>query len=151
MPQSLARIYLHIIFSTKDRIPFLADTEIRQHTHAYLLGGCKKLGVPAVMIGGVADHVHIACSLSRTVAVADFIRDIKRTSSSWLKQQSADTVNFHWQSGYGVFSVSPSHVDALKEYIIGQEKHHQQVSFQDEFRHIAQKYGMEYDERYMWD
>jgi REP element-mobilizing transposase RayT len=95
MPQSLARIYLHIIFSTKDRIPFLADNEVRQHTHSYLLGACKELGVPPVRIGGVADHIHIACSLNRTVAIADFIRDIKRTSSSWLKQQSANTVNFH--------------------------------------------------------
>ncbi len=94
---------------------FSGRYESTPHTHAYLLGACKELGVPAVIIGGVADHIHIACSLSRTVAVADFIRDIKRTSSSWLKQQSTDTMNFHWQNGYGVFSVSPSHVDALKE------------------------------------
>ncbi|MCI5208207.1 MAG: transposase, partial [Candidatus Electrothrix sp. ATG2] len=136
---------------SKERIPFLADKKVRQETHAYLFGACKELGVPAVMVGGVADHIHLACSMSRTLTVADFIRDLKRTSSSWLKQQSEDTVNFHWQNGYGVFSVSPSHVDALKEYIISQEEHHQDITFQDEFRHIAQKYGIEHDERYMWD
>ena len=151
MPQSLAKIYLHIIFSTKDRIPFLADEKVRQQTHAYLFRACGELGAPAVIVGGVADHVHLACSMSRTQTVADLVRDIKRTSSSWLKQQSEDTVNFHWQSGYGVFSISPSHVDALKEYILRQEEHHQGISFQDEFRHIAQKYGIKYDERYMWD
>ncbi|MCI5165689.1 MAG: IS200/IS605 family transposase [Candidatus Electrothrix sp. GM3_4] len=151
MPQSLAKIYLHLIFSTKDRMPFLVDKKVREETHAYLFGACREFGVPPVIVGGVADHVHLACSMSRTLTVADLVRDIKRTSSNWLKHQSEDTVNFHWQSGYGVFSVSPSHVDALKEYILRQEKHHRDFSFQDEFRHIAQKYGVEYDERYMWD
>ncbi|CAK8717736.1 IS200/IS605 family transposase [Candidatus Electrothrix laxa] len=151
MPQSLAKIYLHLIFSTKDRMPFLADKKVREETHAYLFGACRELGVPPVIVGGVADHVHLACSMPRTLRVADFVRDIKRTSSSWLKQQSEGTVNFHWQSGYGVFSISPSHVDALKEYILGQEEHHRDISFQDEFRQIAQKYGIEYDERYVWD
>lgn len=151
MPQSLAKIYLHIIFSTKERIPFLADKEVCRKTHAYLAGTCRELGIPAVTVGGVADHVHLICTMSRTMTVADFVRDIKRTSSSWLKQRSDATDNFHWQSGYGVFSVSPSHVGTLKEYIARQEEHHQQTSFQDEFRRIMQKYDIEYDERYVWD
>ena len=151
MPQSLAKIYLHIIFSTKDRIPFLADKKVREETHAYLFGTCRELGVPPVSVGGVADHVHLACTMSHTMTVANFVRDIKRTSSNWLKQQSEDTSNFHWQNGYGAFSVSPSHVDALKKYIAQQAEHHQQISFQNEFRQILEKYGIEFDERYVWD
>jgi REP element-mobilizing transposase RayT len=150
MPQSLAKIYLHIIFSTKERIPFLADKEVRRETHAYLAGTCRGLDAPAVTVGGVADHVHLICTMSRTMTVADFVRDIKRTSSSWLKQQSETTSNFHWQNGYGVFSVSPSHIGVLKKYIARQEEHHRQLSFQDEFRRIMQKYDIEYDERYVW-
>ncbi len=151
MPQSLNKIFLHLIFSTKDRIPFLADSVMLGKTHAYLAKACLELGAPAVIVGGVADHVHIFYSMPRTLTVADFVRDIKRTSSSWLKRQSEATTNFHWQGGYGVFSVSPSHVDALKQYIAQQKDHHRKVSFQEEFRLIIGKYGVEYDERYMWD
>ena len=97
------------------------------------------------------DHVHILCRLAKTIAVADLIRELKRDSSKWIKGENPELQPFQWQSGYGAFSISPGHVDALKEYIANQPEHHRQVSFQDEFRRLCQKYGVEIDERYVWD
>ena len=151
MPQSLVQIYLHIVFSTKHREPLLADATFRERTHGYLMGTLENLGCPRLKIGGVADHVHILCRLSRTIEVADLVRDLKRDSSKWIKEQNPRLGHFHWQSGYGAFSVSPSHVDALCAYIANQEEHHRQESFQDEFRRLCHKYGVDFDERYVWD
>jgi REP element-mobilizing transposase RayT len=151
MPRSLAQIYLHLVFSTKNRTPFLRDDEIRAATHAYLAGACKNLGCHALRVGGVADHVHLACRFSRNVTVADFLRDLKRESSKWLKVRSPDSRDFQWQEGYGAFSVSPSHVSALLEYIANQEAHHKKETFQEEFLRLLDKYGVEVDERFLWD
>src|SRR5579862_2356152 len=145
MPQSLAQIYLHIIYSTKHRQPFLADATLRAELHAYLAGTCKNLDSPAVIIGGVADHVHLLTRFSRTHTVAELVRELKRESSKWLKTKSADLADFHWQDGYGAFSVSPAHVEPLKEYIAEQEVHHRRETFQDEYRRVLQKYGLEWD------
>jgi REP element-mobilizing transposase RayT len=150
-PQSLAQIYVHLIFSTRQREPLLADGAFRKQTHAYLAGICQHLDSAAVVIGGVADHVHILNRLGRTVDVASLVREIKRDSSKWIKENDPRLGGFHWQADYGAFSVSPSHVDALVRYIEAQEEHHQVVSFQDEFRRICKKYGVEIDERYVWD
>jgi putative transposase len=151
MSQSLVQIYVHIVFSTKHRRPFLKDKEFRERTHAYLAGICKNIGCPALIVGGVEDHVHLLCRLGKRIAVADFIRDLKRDSSKWVKEERTDLSEFHWQSGYGAFSISPGHVEALKRYIANQEEHHRQETFQDEFRRLCEKYGLEIDERYVWD
>src|SRR5947209_4918838 len=134
MPQSLTQIYLHIIFSTKDRQPFLHDPAIRGKTHAYLFGVCKNQNCPSLIVGGVEDHVHLLCRQSKKVTVADFVRELKRDSSKWLKTQATDLASFYWQEGYGAFSISPGHMEAVKAYIAGQEEHHRKVSFQDELR-----------------
>ncbi len=151
MPQSLVQIYVHLVFSTKHRQPFLADNEFRDRTHRYLAGACTGLESPALVVGGVEDHVHILCRLGKTVAVADLIRDLKRESSKWVKVEKPELAEFHWQQGYGAFSISPSHVEALKKYIANQEEHHRKESFQDEFRRLCKKYGLEIDKRYVWD
>lgn len=151
MPQSLARVYLHIVFSTKNRQPFLKEKNLRDQCHAYLVGTCRARGSTSLVVGGTEDHVHILCMLSREEAVAVLVRELKRESSKSLKEKSVSLRNFYWQSGYGAFSVSPSHVEALKRYIVNQEGHHKQESFQVEFRRLLRKYGMECDERYVWD
>ncbi len=149
MPQSLAQIYLHIVFSTKDRSSFLHDKAIQADAHNYLGGTCNKLGCQVLRVGGVADHVHVLCRLGRTMAVADLVKELKRNSSQWLKDRSGEP--FYWQNGYGAFSVSPGHVEALRAYIANQEEHHRTESFQDEYRRLLTKYGLEWDERYVWD
>ena len=151
MPQSLVQIYLHIVFSTKQRRPFLSNKQLRDRTYAYLAGACNNLKCPAAIVGGIEDHVHILCRFGKTIEVAELIRELKRDSSKWIKEQNQQLFDFHWQSGYGAFSVSPSHVDALKEYIVNQEAHHRKESFQEEFRRLCRKYGVAIDERYVWD
>ncbi len=151
MPQSLGQIYLHIIFSTKHRQPFLKEKKTREHIYAYLAGICQNLECPALRIGGIEDHVHLLTRHSRNISVADFLRELKRESSKWIKSLDAQFKRFSWQNGYGAFSLSPSHVKAVEKYIIEQEEHHRQESFQDEFRRICRKYGVEIDEKYVWD
>jgi REP-associated tyrosine transposase len=151
MPQSLAKIHLHLIFSTKNRVPFLRDRQLRLDTHAYLAGACENLGSPALLIGGMEDHVHILCLMSRTITIAELLRDLKRESSKWLKARDADLAEFHWQDGYGAFSISPSHVDSVRTYIARQEEHHHQETYQDEYRRLLRKYAIEFDERFVWD
>jgi REP element-mobilizing transposase RayT len=151
MPQSLAQLYIHIIFSTKDREPLLCDGAFRKETYAYLAGICKGHESPAVVIGGAADHVHILNRLARTIDLATLVREVKRDSSKWIHEAAPQLRGFHWQAGYGAFSISPSHVDALVRYIENQEEHHRGVTFQDEFRRICNKYGVAIDERYVWD
>ena len=130
MPQSLVQIYVHIVFSTKNREPFLIDRQLRHRTHAYLHGICANQGSPSIRIGGVEDHVHILCRLSKTLDVSTFIRELKRDSSKWVKDQKPELTDFYWQNGYGAFSVSPSHVDPLTQYIVNQEEHHRHARFQ---------------------
>jgi putative transposase len=151
MPQSLAKIYLHIIFSTKNREPFLANHDIRNEMHAYLGGTCKHLGCPVLSVSGVSDHVHICCMLSRTITIADLIGEIKRESSKWIKSKGGLFSKFAWQNGYSAFSVGLSEIDRVKAYIAGQEEHHRKKTFQDELRVLYREYGIKYNERYVWD
>jgi len=151
MPQSLAQLYTHLVFSTKERKTYLKDVALRDKLHAYLAGACNQLKSPSIIVGGVEDHVHILCRLSKTISVSELIREIKRESSKWVKSESQRLYTFQWQSGYGAFSISPAHVEGLKRYIINQPKHHEKVSFQDEFRRLCRKFGLEIDERYVWD
>jgi REP element-mobilizing transposase RayT len=148
MPQSLIQIYVHMVYSTKNRIPFLKDRGFRDHTHRYIAGIFNNLRSPAIIVGGVEDHVHVLCRLGKTISVADLIRDVKRDSSKWAKAPQSE---FHWQHGYGAFSISPSHVTVVTEYIKQQEEHHRTETFQKEFRRLCKKYGVRIDERYVWD
>lgn len=150
MGQSLVQIYIHIVYSTKNRQPLLKDPTHRERLHAYLAGVCKNQSSPAIIVGGAEDHVHLLCRLGKTVDIAKLIRELKKESSEWAKSELS-IPNFYWQTGYGAFSISPSHVEALKEYIANQEEHHRKESFQDEFRRLCKKYGVEIDERYVWN
>jgi len=150
MPQSLSNILLHLIFSTKDRHPWL-EPGIRKKAHAFLAGAVRQCECEAYRVGGVADHVHLAVRLSRTLSVADLVKEIKTASSKWLKTQDPTLTDFSWQQGYGVFSVGMSQKETLLHYIDNQEEHHQTRTFQEEYRTFLSKYGIEYDERYVWD
>lgn len=150
MPQSLSNILLHLIFSTKDRHPWL-HTGIRDNTHAFLAGVVRQSGCEAYRVGGVADHVHLAIGLSPTLAVANLVKELKTVSNKWLKAQDDSFQKFSWQNGYGVFSVGMSQKETLLHYIDTQEEHHRTQSFQDEYRAFLIKYSIEFDERYIWD
>ena len=151
MSQSLAQIYLHVVFSTKHRVPHLQDPTLRERTHDYLAGTCRNLGSPSIIVGGVEDHVHILCRLAKTLCASELVRELKRESSKWLKEQSAELASFYWQNGYGAFSISPGHLEKLKGYIANQEEHHQAETYQAEFLRLLALYQIDYDEKYVWD
>jgi putative transposase len=151
MPQSLAKILVHTVFSTKERRPFLRDNPLREELHCYLGGILTNHECQPIIIGGVEDHVHLLSTLARTCEAAEMVKEVKRGSSLWLKTKSPGLRDFAWQNGYGVFSIGFSQIGAVKEYIAGQEVHHRGVSFQDEFRELLKRYEIEFDERYVWD
>lgn len=150
MPQSLSVVIVHIVFSTKDRFPFI-NPEIRSSLHAYLATVSRNAGCECYRVGGVADHVHLAVRLSRTITIADLVEALKTSTSKWMKTQSPDLDTFAWQRGYGAFSVAPGDLDAVVTYIANQEEHHRTKTFQDEYRAFLVKYGVDFDERYVWD
>jgi len=151
MPQSLAKILVHTVFSTKDRRPFLRDQSLREELHRYLGGILTNLDCQPVIVGGVEDHVHLLCALSRTCEAAAMVKEVKRGSSLWLKTKSPDLQDFAWQNGYGIFSIGFSQIEPVRDYIAGQEGHHCKVSFQDEFRQLLKRYEIEFNERHVWD
>ncbi|RBP35517.1 REP element-mobilizing transposase RayT [Roseimicrobium gellanilyticum] len=151
MAQSLSKVLLHVVYSTKDRAPWLSDPVVRKDLYAYMASIMNAMDCPALLINGVADHVHTLCQLSRKVAICDLLEEIKKQPSKWLKTQGTSYQGFHWQAGYGVFSVSESKGEDVKAYIQNQEEHHRKVSFQDEFRRLCEKHAVPLDERYAWD
>lgn len=148
MPQTLSFNLVHIIFSTKNRIPLIND-DILPGLHAYLAGTSRRLDCECFRAGGIADHVHLAMRLATTRTGAKVVSEIKTSSSAWMKQQGIHA--FAWQRGYGMFSVSPADIGALVRYIDQQKTHHRKRSFQDEMRVFFEKYHMAFDERYIWD
>jgi putative transposase len=150
MAQSLANILVHLIFSTKNRAR-LIHPEVEDALRRYLATACKTCGCPAHKIGGTEDHVHIVCSLSRTMTVAKLLEEIKKSSSKWIKTEGPHLAQFSWQAGYGAFSIGQSQLEAVKRYITNQKEHHRRRTFHEEFREFLRRYGIEYDERYVWD
>ena len=150
MSQSLVKNLVHLVYSTKHRNPWLPQ-EVRERLYAYQAGIFKALESPAIVIGGVDDHVHALISLSKNVALKKVVEEVKTSSSKWMKKKGTENQGFYWQSGYAGFSVSPSNVDSVRRYIEGQEEHHRTMSFQDELRELFRRHGIEFDERYVWD
>ena len=150
MPQSLSRLLVHLVFSTKDRAPVLKPA-IQQELHPYLAGALDQIDCPSLQVGGVEDHVHLFFGLSRTRTVAEVVETLKTSSSKWLKTKSPIFSGFHWQSGYGAFSFSQSDADTVVAYIRDQAHHHRKMTFQDEYRRLLERYRVSFDERYVWD
>lgn len=150
MPQSLAKLLVHLIYSTKNREPVLHDN-VRSELHRYSAGILKELESPAILINSVEDHVHILYSHSKNYSPSKIVEEVKKGSSKWLKTKGAAYFGFHWQNGYGAFSVSQSGVAAAVKYIESQKEHHRRKTFQEEYREFLRRYEVPYDERYVWD
>jgi|ERR1051325_1782691 REP element-mobilizing transposase RayT len=151
MPQSLSAVYIHLVFSTKNRRPLLRDKAQRDALHAYLGGVSKTLDCPPLIVGGVEDHVHLLCRFGRTITQAEWVKEINRVSNLWLTKQGREYADFEWQGGYADFSASKSNLEEVKQYIAEQERHHKKMSFQDELRALLRKHEIEWDECYVWD
>jgi putative transposase len=150
MPQSLVKNYLHITFSTKNRMP-LIKSEIEDELQNYIGGICKSLECCPIKVGGYFDHIHILCLLSQKIALMKLIEEVKSHSSKWIKTKGDDFKSFYWQNGYGAFSVNPTEIELVKKYIINQHEHHRKMTFKEEYLKFLKKYNVEYDEKYVWD
>lgn len=149
MPQSLSRVLIPLVFSTKNREP-LIHADIRPRLHGYIIGILNQLKSPSLQVGGVEDHIHILCALRRTISQADLVEEVKKGSSKWMKV-AGDVPDFYWQAGYGAFSVGEPQVEQLVNSIRNQEEHHRKVTFQAEYRRVLDRYNIPYDERYVRD
>lgn len=148
MPQSLSRVLIHLVFSTKNRAPMIREDR-SERLFAYLAGTLKGMDCPVVTVGGFSDHAHLLFVQARTRSLSEIVEELKKESSKWAKKNIH--ARFYWQSGYAAFSVSPSNVDKVKAYIDDQAKHHKVMTFQDELRKLLRRHGIEWDERYVWD
>jgi REP element-mobilizing transposase RayT len=152
MSQSLAQIYVHMVYSTKNRKPWLRDQGVRDELFKYMATILRdNVDSPALIINGVEDHIHALLRLSRRFAIMNVVQESKTETSKWLKRRCSAGDDFAWQAGYGAFSVSASLVEEAKRYIRNQARHHQRMTFQDEFRELCRRHDVELDERYAWD
>lgn len=149
MPQSLSRVLIHLVFSTKNREPCIA-ADVRPRLHGYIVGILDHLKSPSIQTGGVADHVHILFALGRTITQAQIVEEVKTGTSKWMKADGG-VPGFSWQAGYGAFSIGESQVETVVRYIQNQEEHHRKSTFQDEYRKFLERYNITYDEKYVWD
>ena len=149
MGQSLVKNYVHFVFSTKNLMP-LIQPQFEIEIYKYMSGICRNISSPSLQIGGHLNHVHILCFLSKKISVSEFCKKLKASSSKWIKTLDPSLSNFYWQDGYGAFSVSPSHVNNLVEYISNQHQHHQKKSFKEEYVALLQKYNLDYKSEYLW-
>jgi len=129
----------------------LIDDQIENDLYNYIGGICKDMECNPVQVGGHKNHIHLLCLLSRKIAQMTLIQQVKQGSSKWIKSIDSKYANFYWQDGYGIFSVSPNNVDTVIEYIKNQHKHHLSMSFKDEYRKFLNQYGIDFDERYVWN
>jgi REP element-mobilizing transposase RayT len=150
MAQSLARLNVHLIFSTKNREPVLQDA-VRNDLHRYMATVLQNFGCPPLLINSIPDHVHILFDLGRTVSISAAVEEVKKSSSKWIKSQGADYATFAWQAGYGAFAVSESNITAVRTYIADQQRHHRKSTFQEEYRAFLKRHGVSFDEKYVWD
>ncbi len=150
MPQSFCKIYAHLVFSTKGRYPFLRD-EIRPEVHAYMASLVRDLNSSFVVVGGVADHAHILLDIGKSHAPVNLVQEVKKKSSRFVKTLGPPYRQFYWQRGYGMFSVGLTQVSQVEAYVRNQAEHHRTRSFKDEFRALLNRYGIAFDERYVWD
>lgn len=150
MAQTLVKLYVHIIFSTKNRADSIKP-EIEEELFAYIGGISNNNKSKLVAANGTTNHLHLLLSMSKNIDLSKLVGDIKRDSSKWIKTKGVKFQNFRWQDGYGGFSVGYTQINDVKKYIANQKQHHAKVSFEDELRYFLDKYDVDYDEQYAWD
>ena len=148
MSQSFVQIYVHIVFRTKNSVHFISE-EIEEELYSYIGGILRNYSSISIQIGGMSEHVHLLCTLPKTMTLPKLIEEVKKSSSKWMKTKGSKYEKFFWQDGYGGFSVSSSKVETLKKYILNQKEHHKKMSFIEEYKQFLDEYGIEYDDKYI--
>jgi REP element-mobilizing transposase RayT len=146
MGSTFLSLHYHIVFSTRERRPFIKSAW-RSKLHEYLGGTVRGLGGIPEIIGGVEDHVHLLVGLRATHCLADFMQELKKAASVWAADKHEK--DFAWQEGYSAFTVSWTHIEAVRQYIATQEEHHQKTDFVAELRALLDKNGVKFEEKYL--
>jgi REP element-mobilizing transposase RayT len=141
---------MHIVYSTKNREPLIGE-DILERLHHYVPGVAKNIGCSPIQVGGVSDHIHILLAASRTLTIADTVKELKTATTKWLKKEGKGCRDFAWQSGYAAASVSAWDYEGVIRYIQSQAEHHRKFDFKTEYRKFLEENGIEYDEEYVWD
>ncbi len=149
MPQSLSKVYLHLIFHVKTTSVRMCEKDW-EHIHSYIGKTINDMGCQSICVGGIDDHIHLLFLLSRDIAISKVVEDVKRHSSRWIKSLTHSYAGFEWQGGYAIFSVSQSVVEATMKYILNQKEHHKRVSFADEYRQFLELYKIAYNEQFVF-
>jgi REP element-mobilizing transposase RayT len=149
MSQSLSQIYVHIIFHIQKNNTYIRPVEFKE-LYSYISGIIRNNQSQPINIGGTDNHIHILCTLSKNVTMAKLVEEIKRNSSRWIKSKGHYYKSFAWQKGYAVFSVSASVLEKTKQYIANQERHHREMSYQEEVLLFLKEYNVNYNEDYLW-
>lgn len=149
MSQTLVSLLVHIVFSTKNRADLITP-DVEPDLFAYISGVFKHHESRCLSVGGTANHVHLLVSLSKNVALSHVMGELKKSSSKWMKTKGTKFRGFGWQDGYGAFSIGESNVEALKTYIARQKEHHRARTYESEMLTLLKKYGVKYDEEYLW-
>jgi len=150
MSQSHSLVLLQVVFSTKERVPFLVEEDLPRH-HSYMAGIVCNKGCECYRVGGVSDHVHLAVRLSRTISIADLVQPVKTSLTAWLKEQAPRLRDFAWQRGYRALSYGARELQSLLSYIDGQAEHHRKKTFQEEYLELLEEFGIKYEVQYLWD
>ncbi len=148
MPSTHLSLHFHIVFSTKDRERWIVPS-IRDRVHEYIGGTIRSINGVAHAVGGMSDHVHVFAGLRATHCLADVMREMKSESSGWIHREFR-LAGFAWQDGYGAFTVSASHIESVRNYVLHQEDHHRVTTFQEEYVAMLKRGLVEYDEKYLW-
>jgi putative transposase len=148
MSQSYVQFYAHVVFHTKNNMNLISE-EYADELYSYMGGILRNLKSISIQIGGTTDHVHILCTLPKTMSLADLMEEVKKSSSKWIKTKSPELANFYWQDGYGGFSVGWSQIETVKNYIRNQKEHHSKTQFMDEYKKLLEENGIEFDEKYL--
>jgi putative transposase len=145
------QLLYHIVFSTKERRPLLRDDDFRDSVWRYMAGVASNLSGHALRVGGYTDHAHLLLRIPSKIAVADFVRQLKANSSKHINDEQKAILKFHWQDGYGAFTVSRSKAEAVVAYIDSQVEHHRKSSFEEEYLKMLADHEVEYDPKYLWE
>ena len=151
MSQSLSMVYVHAVFSTKNRVGYLKGPDLRAAVWRFVAQTSAEMDCPVLEIGGTPDHVHVLFRMDREMSQSTWVKEVKRVSSLWVKANARPLYDFHWQAGYAVFSVSPSKLETVRGHIQRQETHHAKRDFKTELRALLRKHNLEWDERYVWE
>jgi putative transposase len=146
----LVKLWVHIVFGTRFRQEIIGE-KIEDELYAYMSSILKSFQSSSLIINGTADHIHILCLQSKNYAIPKLVEQVKKNSSRWIKRKGARYSKFRWQGGYGAFSVSQSHVEMVRRYILKQKEHYRKRSYNGELREFLVRYYIPYDERYIWD